>query len=118
MFPGGLVGHYRRRREYWRQTREALLGPAFEHPILGLGGQSVELSLAVGRPVSPDAIVLAVDTLHDLVEARRAGIPDSGSSPALELEAASFLADVADDVTVPPDTLLTLAADSRYLASL
>jgi hypothetical protein len=116
MLAGGLFRHYRMRRELLRQSREALLGPPFEHPILGLGGQSIELSLYVGHEVSPDAVVLAVDALHDLVEARRAGIPDGGSTPALELDAATFLEGVASTLEIPSDTLSTLAADSRYLS--
>jgi hypothetical protein len=49
---------------------EETSAPPIAHPILGLGGRSIELSVALGRTPDPRAFQLAVQILHEHVEAR------------------------------------------------
>lgn len=83
---------YRRREDRLRRRPEALAdlaAPPVEHPVLGLGGRSLELSAGEGVPVSPDAFVLAVLELRSAVE-RGDGAPDGLR------DAADYLHRIAD----------------------
>jgi hypothetical protein len=58
----------RKTAELRRGESSGLVSPPMEHPELGVAGRSIELSLGLGHPCSPDAIVLAAEALHEWIE--------------------------------------------------
>ena len=65
-----LAGGSNRRRKTQQLRKEAMESvapPDANHPALGLGGRSIELSLSVGRDIDPEAFELAVSELHSHV---------------------------------------------------
>jgi hypothetical protein len=82
--------------------------PPREHPLLGLGGRSIELSLAQGAHPDPNAFSLAVDELHRHVAA--ADLP--GDQLASE---GRWLLDLANDSEMPTAAREQLTDDLRRL---
>jgi hypothetical protein len=65
-----LAGGLNRRRKTQQLRKEAMESvapPDANHPALGLGGRSIELSLSVGREIDPEAFELAASELHSHV---------------------------------------------------
>ena len=70
-------GLNRRRKtaELRRTELGEVVSPPSEHPVLGVAGRSMELSLSLGKPASADAILLAAEALDDFVK----GLRDRGA---------------------------------------
>lgn len=58
-----LFGHYQGRRAV-QHAAMADAAPPAEHPVLGLGGRSIELSIGRGLVPDPGAFELAAADLH------------------------------------------------------
>ena len=54
----------RKTEELRRDAMASVTSPEANHPALGLGGRSIELSLSVGRALDPGAFELAAAELH------------------------------------------------------
>jgi hypothetical protein len=88
----------------------SIVAPPVGHPLLGLGGRSIELSLAQGEPVSPDAVALAVQALCDASDTQGESVPEWKVDVR---RAASFLLDAARDVQISPRVRHDLEAVAR-----
>ncbi len=66
-----------------------------DHPLLGVGGRSIELSLRMHLPVDPNSFELAAQALHDCV------VSDDKDRAAL-LDAATWLSSLPE-VELMPD---------------
>lgn len=82
--------------------------PPAEHPLLGLGGRSLELSLGAGHPIDPNAFELAVEELHDRV------LGGDGPREALR-DAAAWLSSLSELDRMPPEARATLREDGERL---
>src|SRR4051794_3606192 len=107
-----LLNRRRERMERRRAALSNLVAPPMEHPLLGLGGRSIELSRAQGTPVSPDAVVLASDALHVVVQRLHEAEPQARVD---ELRAgrrsAEFLAEAASGVDLSDEVRSSIAQD-------
>ena len=112
-----LLNRRQERNERRRAALRDLVAPPAEHRLLGLGGRSIELSRAQGLPISPDAVVLAADALHEVVQRMHDSEPHV---PMDDLRAgrrsASFLAEAASGVDVPDDIRHSISRDAAALA--
>jgi hypothetical protein len=89
-----MGGAYRfeHRRENSDARHEALsnsAAPPVSHPVLGLGGRSIELSLERGERPDPKAFELAVLELHSRLNSGNASTADL-------LDAARWLSELSD----------------------
>jgi len=111
-------GLNRRRKtaELRRKALSGLVSPALEHPELGVGGRSIELSLSLGKPASADAIVLATESLDDFV----AGLGGTATDRDLAAgrSAVSLLKRAAAGVRLPRSTRDLLRRVERNLSAL
>lgn len=98
----------RRRLEAWKEGATSVPSPPAEHPLLGLGGRSIELSLGAGLPIDANAFELAVDELHDHV------LREDESSTALR-DSAAWLSSLAEIDRMPPEARKTLQEDIERL---
>lgn len=98
----------RRRLEARKDAAASVASPPVEHPVLGVGGRSLELSLGLGVPIDPNAFELAVDELHDRTvrgdEPRRA-----------LLDAAAWLSSLSETDRIPSDAKRMLREDVERL---
>lgn len=95
---------------------DGLIAPPREHPSLGLGGRSIELSLALGEPVSPDAVALAAESLHAFAQRLRAREDDIGAGElAAGRSAAAFLVHAARGVEIPEHVRHLLSEDASAI---
>ncbi|WP_374009791.1 hypothetical protein [Leifsonia sp. LS-T14] len=100
---GALALERRRRRVAARNEAAASVPSApAEHAVLGVGGRSIELSLAADLPIDPNAFGLAVEELHDRV------LREAGPRVALR-DAAAWLASLSEVDRMPPEARRTLA---------
>ncbi|MEY9851555.1 hypothetical protein ABH923_001233 [Leifsonia sp. EB41] len=106
----GAVALERRRRrlEARKEGAESVPSPPAEHPLLGLGGRSIELSLGADRPIDANAFELAVDELHDHV------LREDEPSATLQVSAA-WLSSLAEIDRMPPEARETLREDLERL---
>lgn len=79
-----------------------------EHPILGVGGRSLELSLGAKLPIDSNAFDLAVEELHDGV------LREDEPREALR-DAAAWLSSLSEVDCMPPEARKTLREDFERL---
>lgn len=102
--------HRRRRQEARAQMRAESAAPPAMHPLLGLGGRSIELSLARGLSADEKAFQLATTELHERVT--------GGDTSADELrESARWLREVPNYMDMPEATRDLLSGDIAALTS-
>jgi hypothetical protein len=74
-----LASGLSRRRETQQLRKDAMesvASPEANHPALGLGGRSIELSLSVGHQPDHEAFELAATELHSHVESADLPVAD------------------------------------------
>jgi hypothetical protein len=99
----------RKTRQLRQEAMDSVAAPDANHPALGLGGRSIELSLGRGRPIDPDAFELAVIELHAHVFAKDWPL-------AALLESALWLRSLSETASVPPASRAQLDGDIAILA--
>ena len=88
----------------------SIASPEANHPALGLGGRSIELSLSVGRELDPEAFELAAAELHGHVLSK--------DLPTAELlEDARWLISLPGADEFPPTTRAQVVTDMQALDS-
>ena len=114
----GLNGR-RKTAELRHAALKDLVPPPMEHPELGVAGRSIELSLSLGKPISPDAIVLASETLHEfvqrLVKSRNGG---TEAEVAAARSAVAFLSKASIGVQLPGEARDLLSRVARDLTAM
>ncbi|WP_158865427.1 hypothetical protein [Leifsonia sp. AG29] len=98
----------RKRLEARHEAAASAASPPAEHPVLGVGGRSLELSLGLGVPIDPNAFELAVQQLHDRV------IRGDEALTMLR-EAAAWLSSLSDIDRMPPEATRMLREDLELL---
>jgi hypothetical protein len=103
------INQRRKTQQLRQEAIESVNTPDANHPALGLGGRSIELSLSRGLPLDPGAFELAVNDLHDHLLAK--------DWPTAELlESALWLRSLFDESTTPAKSWTRLESDFANLA--
>jgi hypothetical protein len=94
----------RKTQQFRRDAMATVATPEANHPALGLGGRSLELSISVGRELDPGSFELAAAELHNHVV--------SEDLPIAELlEDARWLISLSGAEGIPPMTRMKVVSD-------
>lgn len=98
----------RRRLEARTEAAASATSPPAEHPVLGVGGRSLELSQGLGVPIDSNAFELAVQELHDRVIRE-------DEPPRTLLDAAAWLSSLSEIDRMPAQATRMLQEDLELL---